>query len=142
MLDVWLALGVMLAMGVFLLLGGPLWVARRLSFSEIGPEAPRWFEVVVWLASGLGGTVLVVFWLWVVTDGNTVRAFLLAVIIGLGLFLLVNGPLRLVVGSKALSRGRPAPRWMERVTIWFSRAVGAAAIAAGLFVPLWQWPLV
>lgn len=138
MLDVWLALGAMLAMGAFLLLGGPLWVARRPPFSRVGPEAPRWFEVVVRLASRLAGTVLVVFWLWVVADGDAVRAFLLAVIIGLGLFLLVNGPLRLVMGSKAFSRGRPAPRWMESVTIWFSRAVGAAALAAGLFVPLWQ----
>lgn len=124
---------------VFLLLGGPLWLARRLPVSKVSSEAPRWLKIVAWLAIRLSGAVLLAIWLATVTGGDAVQAFLLYLSVVLGLFLAVNGHLRLVVHSKTFSRGQRAPPWMESVATFLSRTVGAGAVLTVLLISLWLW---
>jgi hypothetical protein len=62
------------------------------------------------------------------------NAVLLGFTLSLGIFLLVQGPLRFMTRMSFLSRGPEAPTWGKAAVIWLYRLLGAAVLVGGLIV--------
>lgn len=103
------------------------------SFSR-GRQAPAWLEIVGRWLSHLAGLVALLYWTYVTTRGSILAASLLSVTFLLGLFLFLNGPVKIVTRSGAFAHGRKAPSWLQTGLLWFHRVVGSAAILSVLLL--------
>jgi predicted outer membrane lipoprotein len=74
------------------------------------------------------------FWLAIVSQGNTLHAILLGVVLACAAFLLLNGPLWLVTRTTIFARGSEASVGLQVGFTWFCRIMGAAAIASVLYL--------
>lgn len=123
------------ALCVFLLLNGPLWLTTRLRFFAHGPEAPRRLLLFTTRASRIAGIVGILLWLTTVSQGNAVYAFLLGVSLIGGVFLLLNGSLWLATRIPFVKgKGSEVPLGLQIGFTWFSRLVGAGAVASVLYL--------
>lgn len=120
---------------VFLLLNGPLWLTTRLRVFAHGSEAPRRLILFTTRASRVAGIVGMLLWLATVSQGNAAYACLLGVILIGAALLLLNGPLWLATRTPFVKgKGSEVPLGLQIGFTWFSRLVGAGAVASVLYL--------
>jgi len=123
------------ALCVFLVLNGPLWLSTKLRVFARGPEAPSWLSTFTAQASRVAGIVGILFWLATVSQGNAAYASLLGVILIGAALLLLNGPLWLATRTPFVKgKGSEVPLGLQIGFTWFSRLVGAGAVASVLYL--------
>lgn len=123
------------ALSVFLLLNGPLWLTTRLHLLAHGPEAPRRLILITTRVSRVAAILGILLWLTIVSRGNAAYAFLLGAIFIGAAFLLLNGPIWLATRLPFVKgKGSEGPLWLQIGGTWFSRLVGAGAVASSLYL--------
>jgi hypothetical protein len=75
-------------------------------------------------------------WAWVST-GALKPTLLLVLVVAIGLFLVLNGPIWLITQYRIFHHGRDAPAWMNCVAVWFSRIGGVVLLIAALITGTW-----
>ena len=123
------------ALCIFLLLNGPLWLTTRLRVFAHGAEAPRWLILLTTRASRVAGIVGILLWLTAVSQSNAAYTFLLGVSLIGAAFLLLNGPLWLATRLPFVKGKGPEVALGTQIGFtWFSRLVGAGAVASSLYL--------
>jgi hypothetical protein len=86
-------------------------------------------------ASRVVAVVGIFLWLIIVSQGNATYAFRLGAILLGAAFLLLNGPVWLATRLPFVKgKGSEAPLWLQIGSTWFSRLVGAGALASSFYL--------
>jgi hypothetical protein len=125
------------ALALFLLLNGPLWLSRKLKIFNRGSQSPVWLVSAIKILSIISGIAGLALWLMVASQGSLSNAVLLGLILILGTFLLLNGPIRLVSRTTIFAHGRQAPAGFQIALTWIFRITGALSIIIFFCLVIW-----
>jgi len=119
------------AAGLFLVFNSPLWLSTRATVFASGPQVPIWIGQAVSWTSRLGGIAVLVAGAWDATH-HLIPALLISLVIAIGLFCLIDGPIWLITWGSIFHRGRKSPVWLEKAGIFYIRMVGYVTLLGGM----------
>lgn len=125
-----------LVLSIFVLLNGPLWLITETHVFTHGPSAPDWLIATVKTASRLIGTVGIIYWLFVISQGDLRLTILFGIGFAGATFVLLNGRPWLVKRINIFGRNSDAPQRREAFFRWFCRVMSAAGIVTVPFISL------
>ncbi len=125
------------ALVLFLLLNGPLWLSHKFETFNHGTQASQGLVKFAEISSRVLGTIGMLFWLFIFGQGSLLNAALLGLILILGTFLLLNGPIRLVSHTTVFAHGQQTPAGFQIALTWIFRITGALSIIIFFCLVIW-----